>query len=118
MIFLLIKEIYFKVIDMFKCYFEDDVVVIYYKKFSDIFKDRLIKNKSELINLIIFIFIFVNNYDVIYLIEYSLFYKCNIENVSYYELIFKIIDVEKYKLEIMIYINIFIINILKKIIYK
>ncbi|EHJ7460712.1 alpha/beta hydrolase [Listeria monocytogenes] len=117
-IFPSIKETYPKAIDTFKRYFEDDAVVTHYKKFSDIPKDRPIKNKSELTNLTIPTLILANNYDVIHPIEYSLFYKRNIENASYYELTPKTIDAEKHKLEITTYINTFIINTSKKTNYK
>ncbi|HEM1562333.1 TPA: alpha/beta hydrolase, partial [Listeria monocytogenes] len=71
-IFPSIKETYPKAIDTFKRYFEDDAAVTHYKKFSDIPKDRPIKNKSELTNLTIPTLILANNYDVIHPIEYSL----------------------------------------------
>ncbi|MGM0169708.1 hypothetical protein IGI39_004821 [Enterococcus sp. AZ135] len=105
-----IKEACPRAIETFTRYFEDTASVRYFQKFLDMPNDSPIKNKEELAYLSIPVLILSNKYDVIHPIEYSLFYKENIKNATYFELTPKTINAERHKQELDTYINNFIIE--------
>ena len=113
-VFYSMEETYPRAIDTFTRYFDDNASVKYFQKFVDMSKDTPIKNKEELAYLSIPVLILSNKYDVIHPIEYSLFYKDNIKNVTYFELTPKTINARKHKQELNTYINNFIIDNVKK----
>lgn len=105
-----IKKKYPRAINTFNRYFNDPASVKYYQKFIDIPKDTPIKNIKELAQLQLPVLILANRYDVIHPIEYSLFYKNNIKNATYFELPPKNIDAEMHSQELNKAVNEFLIG--------
>lgn len=103
-----IEKIYPRALNTFNRYFIDPASIKYFQKFEEMSKDAPLKNKKDLDVLKVPVLVLSNKYDFIHPIEYSLFYKDNIKNVTYFELTPKIINSKKHKQELNMAINEFI----------
>jgi len=107
-IFLSIQEVYPRAVSTFTRYFDDESSVKYPKKFVDMPNDTPIRSKEELKNISIPVLILSNKYDFIHPLEYSLFYKDNMKNVTYFELTSKTVNSSKHVSELNTAISNFI----------
>lgn len=109
-VFSSMNEIYPRAVDTFSRYFDDKASIKYFQKFIDMSNDAPIKNKEELVSLSIPVLVLSNSEDVIHPLDYSLFYKNNINQAVYFELTPKTISVKKHQQELNTYINNFIMD--------